>query len=138
MPARDVYHNAVKTALIKDGWTITADPYVITYEDTQLFADLAAERTLAAERNGQKIVVEVKSFLGRSPINDFENALGQYILYRNLIAITEPEYELYLAINDITYEKFFKRKAIQIVVEQNKIILIVVDMNSEVIVQWIN
>jgi len=26
MPARDVYHNTVKQALIKDGWTITNDP----------------------------------------------------------------------------------------------------------------
>ncbi|WP_322874233.1 element excision factor XisH family protein [Microcystis aeruginosa] len=28
-----------------------------------MFADLAAERPLAAERNGRKIVVEIKSFL---------------------------------------------------------------------------
>ncbi|MFN7462557.1 MAG: element excision factor XisH family protein, partial [Pseudanabaena sp.] len=27
MPAKDVYHDAVKNALIKDGWVITADPY---------------------------------------------------------------------------------------------------------------
>jgi hypothetical protein len=33
-------HDAVKNALIKDGWTITADPYVIAYEDVTLFADL--------------------------------------------------------------------------------------------------
>lgn len=26
MPARDIYHNTVKNALIKDGWTITHDP----------------------------------------------------------------------------------------------------------------
>ncbi len=29
MPAKDIYHDAVKNALIKDGWTITADPYPI-------------------------------------------------------------------------------------------------------------
>lgn len=74
MPARDLYHNSVKAALIKDGWIITDDPYIIKYENTKLFADLAAERTLAAERNGTKIIVEIKSFLGKSPINDFENA----------------------------------------------------------------
>ena len=27
--ARDKIHGAVKTALVKDGWTITADPFVI-------------------------------------------------------------------------------------------------------------
>ena len=99
---------------------------------------LLLRRRASAERNGHKIVVEVKSFLGRSPMNDFENALGQYILYRNLIAITEPQYQLYLAIKESTYDNFFKRKAIQIVVEQNQLLLIVVDMESEVIVQWIS
>jgi hypothetical protein len=27
MPAKDRIHHAVKNALIKDGWTITHDPY---------------------------------------------------------------------------------------------------------------
>jgi hypothetical protein len=32
MPAKDLYHEAVKNALIKDGWTITADPYPIEFD----------------------------------------------------------------------------------------------------------
>ena len=66
MPAKDTYHHAVKNSLLKDGWTITADPYFIQYEDAELYADLAAEKPIAAERQGQKIVVEIKSFIGRS------------------------------------------------------------------------
>ena len=27
MPAHDTFHDAVKHGLIKDGWTITDDPY---------------------------------------------------------------------------------------------------------------
>ena len=65
-PAKDTYRHAVKNALLKDGWTITADPYFIQYEDAELYADLAAEKPIAAERQGQKIVVEIKSFSGRS------------------------------------------------------------------------
>jgi hypothetical protein len=41
MPAKDLYHEAVKNALIKDGWVILADPYKIKYKDAELFADLA-------------------------------------------------------------------------------------------------
>jgi XisH protein len=67
MPAKDVYHQAVKNALITDGWSILADPYKIKYKDAQLFADLAAEKPIAAEQNGRKIVVEIKSFLSPSP-----------------------------------------------------------------------
>lgn len=50
MPRKDTIHEAVKNALIKDGWTITADPYRITYGDEKIFIDLAAELPLAAER----------------------------------------------------------------------------------------
>jgi hypothetical protein len=71
VPTRDIIHEAVKNALVKDGWTITADPYTIEYEDVTLFADLGAERPLAAERAGRKIVVEVKSFLSPSSNSHF-------------------------------------------------------------------
>ncbi|OCQ98374.1 XisH protein [Nostoc sp. MBR 210] len=107
MPAKDVYHDAIKNALVKDGWIIFADPYKIKYKDTELFADLAIERPIANEHNGRKIIVEIKSFLSASPMRDFELALGEYILYRNLINLTEPEYQVYLAIKDSIYENFF-------------------------------
>jgi predicted RecB family endonuclease len=82
MPAKDLYHDAVKSALIKEGWIITADPYKIKYREIDLYADLAAELPIAAERQGQKIVVEIKSFVGRSLMTDFHNAVGQYTVYR--------------------------------------------------------
>ncbi|HAN74533.1 MAG TPA: XisH protein [Planktothrix sp. UBA8407] len=138
MPAKDVYHDAVKNALIKDGWTITADPYKIKYKDAELFADLAVEKPIVAEQNGRKIVVEIKSFLSPSPMRDFELALGQYILYRNLINLTEPEYQIYLAIKDSIYENFFKRESIQDITQMNQLLLIVVDMEKEEILQWLN
>jgi len=72
MPRLDTLHNAVKNALIKDGWTITDDPYVIQYRRTTLYADLAAERPIAAERGGQKLVIQVKSFIGASKIQDLK------------------------------------------------------------------
>jgi hypothetical protein len=137
MPAKDIYHDAVKNALIRDGWSITADPYVIQYEDATLYADLAAERPIAAQRQNQNIVVEIKSFIGRSLMHDFHGALGQYIVYRNLIQLTEPDYVLYLAIDDTVYEEFFKRKSIQAVASQNQLLLIVIDMKKEEIQQWI-
>lgn len=138
MPARDRYHDAVKNSLIKDGWSILADPYKIKYKDAELFADLAVEKPIAAEQNGHKIVVEIKSFLSPSPMRDFEIALGQYILYRNLINLTEPEYQIYLAIKDSVYENFFKRDSIQDIAKINQLLLIVVDMEKEEILQWIN
>lgn len=137
MPARDIYHDIVKRALIRDGWAITADPYIIKYEDAELYADLAAEQIIAAELRGKRIVVEVKSFLGKSPMTDFHNALGQYIVYRNLLQLTEPDYQLFLAIDDITYSNLFQRPSIQVIVRQNNVNLLVVDVSQEQIKEWI-
>ena len=138
MPAKDLYHDTVKAALIKDGWLIVADPYRIQYKDIDLYADLAAERPIAAERQGRKIVVEIKSFVGRSPMTDFHNAVGQYAVYRSLIQATEPDYQLYLAIDDITYENFFKLEGIAFIIEVSQISLLVVDIEQQEIVQWIS
>jgi len=85
MPARDSIHDAVKTALIKDGWTITHDPYPLPYGDRDVYADLGAERAIAAERGDEKIAVEVKSFSGASEIHDLEVALGQFVFLSALV-----------------------------------------------------
>ncbi len=61
MPAKDLYHEAVKNALIKDGWTITADPYPIEFEDAELYPDLAIEKYISEEQRQRKIIIEIKS-----------------------------------------------------------------------------
>jgi hypothetical protein len=138
MPVRDIYHNAVKSALIKDGWIITADPYRINYKEIDLYADLAAEQQMAAERQGQKIIVEIKSFVGRSLMTDFHQAVGQYMVYRMLLEKTAPEYRLYLAIDDITHISFFKRAGMEFLVQASQIDLLVVDVDRQEIVEWIS
>ena len=91
MPAKDIYHNTVKNALIKDGWTITHDPLRLKWGNDLLYVDLGAEQLLTAKKEDRKIAVEVKSFVSYSNMADLENALGQYILYRNIIEELEPE-----------------------------------------------
>jgi hypothetical protein len=61
--ARDLYHQAVRKALQKDGWVITADPYKMRYGGVNYEVDLAAENVLAANRGPEKIAVEIKSFV---------------------------------------------------------------------------
>lgn len=78
MPAKDIYHDTVKNALIKDGWTITNDPLTIEYGPKDLFVDLGAKKLIAAQKSEQKIAVEIKSFTGASQMNDLEKAIGQY------------------------------------------------------------
>jgi hypothetical protein len=118
MPRLDIIHDAVKTALIKDGWTIT-DPYVIQYQKTKLYADLGAERPIAAEREGRKLVIEVKSFLGASKIQDLKEALGQYDIYRYLLEATAPDRKLYVAVSAIAYNSFFNQDVIQLILNRH-------------------
>src|SRR5262245_42208535 len=98
MPAREIYHDCVKNALIRDGWTITHDPLRLSWGSKDLYVDLGAERLLAAERAEQKIAVEIKSFVGDSEIDDLEKAIGQYVVYRAVLAEREPHRVLYLAV----------------------------------------
>ena len=116
--AKDIYHEAVKNALIKDGWTITADPYPLEYEDVELYPDLAVEKFISETQKQRKIIIEIKSFISLSLIKDFQLALGQYIFYRDLIQLAQDEYqEIYLAIKDEIYNSFFQRKSIKAVVK---------------------
>ncbi len=136
--ARDIIHEPVKNALIKDGWTITHDPFPIKYEEISASVDLGAERPIAAEREDKKIVVEVKSFIGKSAIQDLKLALGQYLLYLGLLEIIEPEREIYLAISHRAYAEVFARPAAQTLAKRFNIAILVVNVVTEEIVKWIN
>ena len=138
MAAKDIIHDAVKNALIKDGWTITDDPFTLRYEDATVFADLAAERPIAAEKAGRKIVVEIKSFIGPSPMHDLEIALGQYHIYLPILDIREPDRKLYVAISEDAYKVVFQRKSVQLIIMAHSLPLIVVDIENEEVTQWIN
>jgi hypothetical protein len=137
MPARDFYHDVVKAALIADGWTITHDPLNLHVGKKDLFVDLGAERLLAADKEGRKIAVEVKSFPGASEVADLEHALGQYILYQDILEETEPERLIYLAVSLKVYEDLFQEPIGQLVLRRQRLRLIVFEPRRGVIVQWI-
>ncbi|WP_318731183.1 element excision factor XisH family protein [Roseofilum sp. Belize Diploria] len=52
MPAKDLFHQAVRHALEKDGWIITHDPLMLRSDLGKFYVDLGAEKFLAAEREG--------------------------------------------------------------------------------------
>jgi hypothetical protein len=108
MSARDIFHENVKKALQKEQWVITADPLKFKYGNVNFQVDLGAERVLAAERQGEKIAVEIKSFLNPSAVTDFYAALGQFLSYRLALEATEPDRLLYLAVPLDIYETFFQ------------------------------
>ena len=138
MPRYDIYHDVVKRALVKDDWTITDDPFEIEYKDVRLFADLGAEKPIAATKGTRRIVVEIKTFASASLFSELEKALGQYNIYHMMLKRSKPTRELYLAVPLDVYDDFFQRPSVQDIVTEYQIRMFVYEPDDEVITQWIN
>ncbi|NEO72026.1 XisH family protein [Moorena sp. SIO3H5] len=134
--AKDRFHNAVRTALEKENWVITADPYQLSVGEVDFEIDLAAE-LIAAERAGEKIAVEIKSFISRSLVSDFHTALGQCINYQFALNEVDGQRNLYLAIPETIYQSFFQRRFVRSVIDKTQINLLIYEQTQEVIRQWL-
>lgn len=99
--------------------------------------DIAAEKVLIAERNAQKIAVEVKSFLSPSPMTDLEKALGQFMLYFDIMAEQDPDRTLYLAVPQATYNGIFSEEVGELLLRRRpELNLVIFDPNLEEITLW--
>ena len=135
--ARDLLHNEVKIALEKDGWIITHDPLDLSVGGVELYADLGAERLIAAQRGLEKIAIEIKTFSGQSLVTEFHKATGQYDNYRLSLEELEPERIIYLAIPEGIWSNFFQLPFIQKVIRVKSIKMIIFEPSNQMIVQWI-
>lgn len=139
MPAKDLYHDIVVQALKAEGWHITNDPLYIAFGGRSLYVDLGAEyETLAAEKNGERLAVEIKSFISNSPVDDLEEALGSYLLYRCVLEETDRTRLVYLAVPEEAWEGIFSERLGQLILKRLDLKLIVFDIAQRSIVQWIN
>ena len=136
MSRKDKYHNAVKTALEKDGWEITHDPLVLQWGRKDVYVDLGVERLLAAEKTGQRIAVEIKSFLGASDTRDLEQAVGQYLLYRAIMERTDPKRQLFLAVPVDAWNDTFLDSLGQLMLESYHLNVIAFDHVTEEVIVW--
>lgn len=92
MSRKDRFHQAVRNALEKEDWLITHNPFTIQITETvRLTIDLGAEITIAAQRDQEKIAVEIKSFITDSEISEFHTALGQYLNYVQALEDEDPD-----------------------------------------------
>ena len=135
MSRRD-FHDAVRRALEKEGWVITHDPYNLAFGERTLLVDIGAEAPLAAEREGRKIAVEIKSFIGKSVVVEFEKAIGQFILYDVLIEEREPERVLLLAVPEDVWLGLLSEAQSAKVIERCNLRFIVYNPIEEKIVLW--
>ncbi len=143
MPQRDQIHDIIRRAILKDGWQITDDPFVIAYGERFLFIDLGATDSgllstiVGASRSSDRIAIEIKTFRSASLITELQQAIGQYQLYLLLLQEVDPDRVLYLAISEDVYYNFFREPIGQLVIKKLPLNLIVVNLEHEEIIQWI-
>ena len=135
--ARDLFHENVKEALIKEGWIITNDPLSFKIGNMQVQIDLGAERLIAAERGTDKIAIEIKTFGSLSFITSLYEAVGKYIIYRNVLALRDPERLLYLAVPESIYSRFFEEQVIQKTMQEENFKLVIYNQSTQIIRQWV-
>lgn len=134
--ARDIFHDAVREGLKKDGWRVTHEHMQLQVGGVEMYVDLAAEPLIAAEKEDQKIAVEVKSFIQVSDIHEFHLAIGQYRNYLLALSIRDPERVLYLAVTEEAFNRFFTLQFVQQALAFNSVHFLVYDTQEEKIVLW--
>ena len=137
MPAKDFYHDTVRTALEKDGWIITEDPLTLSIGSRSVYVDLGARKLLAASKGELQIAVEIKSFIGNSPVRELETALGQYLLYSQILEEQKSDRTLYLAISQTVYLDLFSEAIGQLIINKNHLNLVIFDIQNKEITKWI-
>ena len=136
--AKDIIHDAVVNALDKDGWTIVKEHFRIECDDVEVYADLLTQRASTATKDDPpKIIIEIKTFASRSFVKELQHALGQYSFYLDMIELAGLDYELYLAVSELVYERSFSRPVISQIVERHQVKLLVVDIKKEEVIKWI-
>lgn len=135
--ARDLFHNIVKEALVKDGWTITHDPYPLhTRKEGGLNTDIGAEKIILAENETTQIAVEVKSFTHISILHEFLKASGQYLSYSKIINKNDPKRLLYVAMPTFVYYRLIKYDWVQEVMADLTMKIILYNTEKIVIEEW--
>ena len=137
MPAVDRYQGVVVNALQKAGWQVVDSPHIIRIERRSIFVDLTAQRT-NEDFDQQIVILEVKGFEDRSAVHNLEEAVGQYMIYRALLDEIGIRYPLYLAVPILAFNGILSERIGQVVRKRLGIKLLVFDVSSEEIVQWLD
>lgn len=135
--ARDKFHQEVRSALEREGWKITHDPLYLKVGRIPIHIDLGAEKLIGAEKGGEKIAVEVKTFGIPSFITALHEAVGKYIVYREALNQLQLGRMLYLAIPLDVYEEFGSEPIVHTIFADYNFKILLYEPNNQIIASWI-
>lgn len=137
MPKKDNFHETVKIALEKEGWYITNDPlFVPTKGGTNFFIDLGAERIIGAEKDGETIAIEIKSFGGNNPMYTFYEILGQFLVYQIALKEQTKIWELFIAMSDVGFKKLDDSLIFKAAIQTYELKFILINATSQTVIEW--
>jgi hypothetical protein len=136
MPAYDQCHDQVIRALQKEGWNINRQQVKLPFDERRLYIDLKASRGLNGRRQ-TILLVEVKCFPDEKTfLADLYTAIGQYILYRTILDSNGVSFPLYLSIPQSVFVTQFNQ-IIRDACRQHQIKLVIINLDSEEVMEWI-
>jgi len=94
--------------------------------------------SIGAERGSERIAVEISSFVADSPMRDFQEAVGQFVVYRVLLSQVEPDRSLFLGVSTRVYESVLSEPLGQLVTAEVKLRVLVFDPHQQKVIRWIN
>jgi len=136
MSKRDFYHDHVRDALTQVGWTFVKQSFGVPLADTRVEMDLLMEK---AEADGSKtrIIIEVKNFREENAyVSELQKSIGQYLLYRDILAYHGYKHPLYLAVPVAAYANFLSSTVIRKLFERHEIKLLLFNPNDLTVLQW--
>ena len=76
--------------------------------------------------------------MANSPVRDLQEAVGQFVVYRALLAQTEPDRTLYLAVSTSVYDSVLSEPLGQLVAAEVCLRVLVFDPHEQKVIKWIN
>lgn len=135
--AKDKFHDIVKEALEKEGWLVTDDAFQPYAAQEPSMIDLESEPVILAEKEGEKIAVEVKSFTQAAIRMAFYEALGQYLGYSMAMKEVDVAQNFYLAISKEIRHHLEDYSIIKQSIKEQKVKLLIFDLATQKIIEWI-
>ncbi len=113
-------------------------PFAIRTNQHTVYADCLLERRQNGQ-NEQAIILEVKCFTNpQNDLQEFYTAVGQYQFYKAAVAANQSATPVYLVLPFEAYSRLLRDNAVSSLLQQSMIRIVVVDLLTEEVVQWLH
>ncbi|MFM9949654.1 MAG: element excision factor XisH family protein [Saprospiraceae bacterium] len=137
MPKKDTFHETVRTALGKEGWNITHDPlFVPTEGGVNFFIDLGLKQVIGAEKDGEYIAVEIKSFDAHTPVYSFYEILGQFLIYEMALQEQLRPWKLYIALSNLGFKRLDEAPIFNKAIEKFQLKFVIFEPLTQTVIEW--